>query len=388
MKKLFLVFTFCVSIVFAADNNTQLAYLIHTEPFNLQDSRLSDFKVMCEEIGKIVKEKSGVEHTCFLSYAWPENQDCPLRSWFEAIDKTLKSAGIYTTYDWNDFNTKVSALQDRAETASKILIILTPDYKKKCDKGTTLRGEVKTAFLKCISRRTLLQLAGTFEQSFPIEDVRGLYTPSDELLHMMTSSNYREQKETDAPHMDKFYTVMCQFLNPTKAWSLLTNVDRAYYKNCTDVINCFLTKSQLNTIEQVNDEKQIVAVKNVFSKVTQIHADITIQTKGDFEAKVVTQEGGDCRVEISGTDQVEAKGDVVLASVFQVGEKTSYTYSGQAEIRSSGDIFLGAVDQKGRSTQTFVKGMVNVTAEGDVSCFNVTQSSLSSSGFMKRLKRK
>lgn len=261
MIKIIMVLCFAVANVYTAEPE------IHPFPDKSNSSfekniieKLDDFEKLCEKIGSIIKDPSkqkGAHHTCFLSYAWPENAQHPLRSWYDAVSMYLDKAGIHVTYDKQDFTGRVSALGDRAESASKILILLTPHYREKCDTGTTLRGEIQTAFSKGVTKRSLVLLAGSFKTSFPFSDVRGDYTPDDEMLNLMVPSGFRDQKETDGPSIDKFFDVMCNLLNPANRWGILTNVTRSknpeenYEQICSTLVNDFRTKWQINYQESM-----------------------------------------------------------------------------------------------------------------------------------------
>ncbi|CAO5682237.1 MAG: hypothetical protein HEEMFOPI_01635 [Holosporales bacterium] len=244
MKYLIKVVAFChCFVLFAATQNVS--------PFPIGDSRLPEFKQMCEELAPIVKS-SAAPPTCFLSYAWPEDPSSPLRSWFDAVHYCLTLAGVNVIYDTKSFTGDISKLEELARSASKVLIFLTPDYKIKCNKGTTLRNEIRIAFSKGIHNRSLVLLCGTVENGLPFEDIRGSYVPGNEMVNMMTSSDYRHQKEADGPSIDSFYNVMCNLLDPTKPWGLLTNVSRPENeKNCVEILQHFIKSSSVNVPKEV-----------------------------------------------------------------------------------------------------------------------------------------
>lgn len=263
MKKLFLMFTFCVSIVFGVGDSRLPTNLMPFLSFNLEDSRLRDFEVMCRKIGEIVKENSGVPPTCFLSYAWPEDASSPLRSWFDAIYYYLMLAGVHVIYDTKNFTGDVSKLEELARAASKMLILLTPDYKTKCDRGTTLRNEVRIAFSRGINNRSLVLLSGTVEMGLSFQDIKGSYVPGNEMINLMVPSDYRHQNPTDGPCIEKFFSVMCSLLDPTHHWGVLQNIGResdpvlSCEQRISDIVN------QFSALIRVDVQKPIVIDRTV-----------------------------------------------------------------------------------------------------------------------------
>ncbi len=227
-------------------------------PFPDDDPKLPIFEQMCEELKPII-QSSIIHPTCFLSYAWPEDPKSSLRSWFDAIYYYLTLAGIHVIYDTKNFTGDVSKLEELARSTSKMLILLTPDYKIKCDKGTTLRNEVRIAFSKGINNRSLILLSGTVEIGLPIQDIKGSYVPGNEMIHLMVPSDYRRQTSTDGPCIEKFYRVMCSLLNPKNQWGILQNMGRNSdpminnEQQCVDIINRFL-----KTIHNVQEQPIVI----------------------------------------------------------------------------------------------------------------------------------
>ncbi|CAO5682387.1 MAG: hypothetical protein HEEMFOPI_01649 [Holosporales bacterium] len=233
----------------------------NVSPFPMDDLRLPAFKQMCEELKSIVKENSGVQPTCFMSYAWPQDVTSPLRSWFDAIHEYLTCAGINVLYDVRNFTGDVSQLEGLARSASKILILLTPDYKAKCDKGTTLRNEIRIAFSKGIHNRSLVLLSGSVEKCLPFEDIKGAYIPGNEMINLMVPSDFRDQKSTDGPCIEKFYGVICSLLYPTNQWGLLQNMGRNpnpilnNEQQCCDIMNRFLASVSISVEQPIVIDK-------------------------------------------------------------------------------------------------------------------------------------
>lgn len=238
VKKIVIIsWMFCFVVVASA---TQLI-----RPFPIHHHYFPLFNTMCSDISKIAVNYSGAKHTTFMSYAWPADENHPLRSWYDAIHDALTLAGIYNTYDKQAFTGQVHKLSERIESASKVIVLLTPDYSMKCREGTTLRDEIRLVFNRSAMRRSMIQLAGSFDSSFPYQDLKGLYTLDDEMLHLMTRSHYRDQKATDCPDIEKFYMVMCNLLNPNKMWGLLNNIKHDHQAECEKIINCFLRQTNL-----------------------------------------------------------------------------------------------------------------------------------------------
>ncbi|CAO5682073.1 MAG: hypothetical protein HEEMFOPI_01580 [Holosporales bacterium] len=217
MKKVFLMFIFCVSIVSASDDRHLPTDSMRIEAFNREDIRLPDFEVMCGEIGKIVKYKN---ISCFISYAWPSEQS-PLNSWIESIVHYLTLAGLHIVFDKTHFTGRVHELHERLAESQHVLILLTPDYRFKCFEGRSLALEAVGVFNKSSYQRRFITLAGRLENSIPEDIARGHYTPGNEMIHMMTNIPYERRGEKDIPSMDGFFKVMCNLLDPEKEWGLL-----------------------------------------------------------------------------------------------------------------------------------------------------------------------
>jgi hypothetical protein len=219
-------------------------------PFPFDDPLLPAFKGMCERIQPYVKS-SAVAPTCFLSYAWPEDGAAPLRGWFDSIYECLNLSGVHVVYDTKSFTGDVSKLEELARNSSKILILLTPDYKKKCDLGTTLRNELRVAFSKGIQNRSLVLLSGTVEMGLPMDDIKGSYIPGNEIINLMVPSDFRHQQETDGPVIKNFYTTLCNLLDPTKPWGLLSNMSRESESSCQKIIQDFLNLLRFSQLKSV-----------------------------------------------------------------------------------------------------------------------------------------
>ncbi len=119
--------------------------------FDTDDIRLVAFKKMCENIGMIVSKAKKFNY--FISYAWPDNNS-PLRSWFTAVHKYIELAGLDVFYDIaeNSFTGRVPDIIKQLE-ARKVIVLFTPDYDFKCEKGVrySLSEEAELVFSKAPS---------------------------------------------------------------------------------------------------------------------------------------------------------------------------------------------------------------------------------------------
>lgn len=233
----------------AAQNVVFPTSSLSINPFDREDSRLNDFELMCSNIGKIVKEKN---ISCFISYAWPSEQS-PLNSWVENIVHYLTLAGLHIIFDKTHFTGRVHELHERLAESSRVLVLLTPDYRFKCLQGRPLAEEAIGVFNKPSYMRRFVTLAGRIENSIPEDIARGHYTPGNEMIHMMTNAPYESRGDHDTPSMNGFFKVMCNLLDCAKEWGLLFALGADYKNVCTDHLVRF---KQRHLDQQFNQDKE------------------------------------------------------------------------------------------------------------------------------------
>jgi len=265
--------------------------------FDENDKNLEAFKTMCENIKSVLDGRKSI----FISYAWPEKpEDDPLRDWINNIFHYLCLSGLDVVYDITHFTGRVSDLYARLNDAKKVLVLLTPGYRRKCEAGTAINDEVMAVFSQGFYRRRFVLLKGTEELGIPFAYVKGHYTYGAEMIHMMTGANYHNQKESDVPSMDAFFQVMCNLLDPTKEWGLLFEIALHKKEVISNMIDSFLEKIGKKPREKIGYYYEQSGVIPFYVQITNLR-----NTSVNYASQVFSAPYFESRTDNEGVDYIE-----------------------------------------------------------------------------------